>query len=99
MIAPAKPPYGSQCNGCGACCRAQICGIGLIALGIKDAFDDDFVCGPCPFMRHDGEKFRCSLVETESADSAEPLIARTLGIGRGCDAGESWDDTRIGANT
>lgn len=86
MADPMKPPYGSPCNGCGACCRAQICGIGLIAMGVKDCFDGDFVPGPCQFMRHDGEKFRCAVVEAEIVAGVEPVVARMLGIGRGCDS-------------
>jgi len=39
----------------------------------------------CPFLRLVEPGFyRCRLVEMEAASGAEPLIARALGIGKGC---------------
>lgn len=28
--APAKPPFGAPCNGCGVCCLAQPCPLGMV---------------------------------------------------------------------
>jgi uncharacterized cysteine cluster protein YcgN (CxxCxxCC family) len=27
-----KPSYGATCNGCGLCCKLEICGVGEMAL-------------------------------------------------------------------
>jgi len=31
-LAPAKPDYGAQCNGCGMCCAAEPCPVALLFL-------------------------------------------------------------------
>jgi hypothetical protein len=72
----AKPPFGAPCNGCGLCCRMQVCGIGQVA------FPD--AVAPCPALRFDGRRYRCSLVEMETDQGVPPVLANALGIGRGC---------------
>ena len=71
-----KARYGTPCNGCGLCCRLEVCGIGRMAFPDAQA--------PCPAIRFDGEKFRCAIVEMEAASGKEPLIAEAIGIGKGC---------------
>lgn len=75
---PAKPAYDSPCNGCGLCCRMEVCDIGLQILPEAAA--------PCPMLRFDGARYRCRVVEMEAASNAPPLIAQALGIGLGCDS-------------
>jgi hypothetical protein len=31
--APAKPPVGAACNGCGVCCLVEPCPVGIVASG------------------------------------------------------------------
>ena len=39
--APAKPPVGAPCNGCGVCCLLEPCPLGVLlsGYGILDGFD------------------------------------------------------------
>lgn len=76
--APPKPRHGEPCNGCGLCCAAEVCEIGQMAFPGASA--------PCPGMLFDEGRFHCKLVLTEQMAGMEPLIARALGIGKGCDA-------------
>lgn len=65
------------CSGCGRCCLSEQCHASMIVLGDIGAI--------CPFLRLVEPGFyRCRLVEMEAASGAEPLIARALGIGKGC---------------
>lgn len=73
-----KPIYGAPCNGCGLCCRMEVCGIGKMAYPEASA--------PCPALRWDGNQHRCALIEMEAASGLEPLMAEALGIGKGCDS-------------
>ena len=78
-LAPPKPRYGAPCNGCGFCCAAERCKIGVALLGDGP--------GPCPGMRFKEGIFRCGVLE-EAPPLAQPLIAYMLAIGRGCDAAD-----------
>jgi hypothetical protein len=42
QAAPAKPPWGERCNGCGACCAAEPCPLSRLLLGHRS--------GPCPAL-------------------------------------------------
>ena len=53
--------------------------------------DDDhmiphFIKGPCPLIAYEEGKVRCGLVLAEQRSGMEPVLANTLGIGKGCDA-------------
>jgi hypothetical protein len=54
--APAKPPEGAPCNGCGVCCAMTRCPAGWLFLPLAK--------GPCPALEwQDGERrYRCGLV-------------------------------------
>ncbi|HRE17184.1 MAG TPA: hypothetical protein PLW86_08970 [Rhodocyclaceae bacterium] len=41
--APAKPPTGATCNGCGVCCAMETCPSGLLLFRQRR--------GPCPALR------------------------------------------------
>lgn len=49
--APAKPPLGAPCNGCGRCCQEELCHIGEMAFG-------DDMEAPCPALVHDAVRAR-----------------------------------------
>ncbi|MEA8593044.1 hypothetical protein PZT57_30825 [Pseudomonas aeruginosa] len=95
-----KPALGSPCNGCGVCCIAQVCDLG-VALG------DDQNCKAL-LQRSDGT-FSCGLVEdpyrfipevdlskwltldqmsggAAGEQALKSLYAEMLGAGRGCDS-------------
>lgn len=79
---PSKPREGEACNGCGACCAAEVCRIGLEVLG-EDA------TAPCELLSfHDG-RFWCSVVEVADKTSVGPLLRMRLGIGIACDSSDS----------
>jgi len=81
-----KPKYGAPCNGCGLCCKLEICDIGVEAL---EAMDDWSTVAPCPFLVELDGAHRCKIILLEarnlkSLPSAEPLIAKSLMVGWGC---------------
>ena len=55
--APAKPPLGEACNGCGMCCAWQPCPLGVLVTGRRH--------GACAALRwHDAERrYRCTMVD------------------------------------
>jgi hypothetical protein len=75
-----KPAFGSPCNGCGFCCAAQVCKLGL------DVYGD--VPAPCPGLKRVDGRFVCALVQM--ADEMGPNHAAALrfilGVGLGCDS-------------
>lgn len=81
MITLLKPKFGSPCNGCGKCCREEVCRIGIEVFGQDQK-------APCPALVDDGTRYYCGFVITEenSPLRANPLIAISLAIGKGCDS-------------
>lgn len=80
-----KPSYGLPCNGCGWCCKTEVCAIGKEAFGHKQS-------APCPALINDGKRYYCGFVIAEETSPLRttPIIATALGIGKGCCA----DDPR-----
>lgn len=87
--APDKPPDGTACNGCGACCAAAPCPLSRVLLGHRG--------GACPALAWSGadNRYYCGLV-TQPRKSlgwlpgplAPPfarLARRWIAAGRGCD--------------
>lgn len=86
-----KPPHGSPCNRCGACCYATLCPLGQRVF-IREI-------GPCPALSimTDGTS-SCGLVENPerfyplavlragSVEEAGRCAALLVGSGTGCDA-------------
>jgi hypothetical protein len=84
--APPKPAAGADCNGCGVCCTAEPCPLGVVLSGRRH--------GACrALLWHDAERrYRCGAV-------AEPrrfvpllpgawtrrLALRWIAAARGCD--------------
>lgn len=81
--APAKPPVGQPCNGCGVCCLAEPCPIGMVISRRRH--------GACvALVWHDEEKrYWCGVLQARTA--GKPLwlgrwVARMIGAQQGCDA-------------
>jgi len=85
--APPKPPIGAACNGCGVCCSAEPCPLGML-LSLRGR-------GRCRLLRFDAERsrYRCGLMARVDAPPTawhrrltQPLVARWIGAGLGCDS-------------
>jgi hypothetical protein len=99
--APAKPPAGSACNGCGVCCASEPCPPGML-LSLR-------VRGRCRLLRFDAAhaSYRCGLMP-ESSNAPQSrfvawrrrlrrrLAARWIGAGLGCDSLVEAIGTRSG---
>ena len=93
-LAPAKPPEGAPCNGCGICCLAEPCPVGILLSGTRS--------GPCRALRwQDGPgRYVCgAIVEPQGVLPpwlrylASPalhflpkLVRRWVAAGQGCDS-------------
>ena len=84
-----KPAYGSPCNNCGFCCRAELCPLGAIVFGTWS--------GPCPALEPHGAGFGCGLVanpqtyrptrtKLRGRAAMSQAAIRLIGSGLGCDA-------------
>lgn len=82
--APLKPAFGAPCNGCGVCCAAATCPLGLIVFRRRS--------GPCPALEwHEGDhRYRCRLLAAASR-RLRPLIARWIAAGTSCDSHAEGD--------
>jgi len=80
LLTVLQPPgVGAPCNGCGFCCREEVCGLGLEVLGAGAQ-------APCLFLRErDGRTF-CGVVEEAAKKDIAfgGWLAWRLGIGQGC---------------
>ncbi len=77
--APSKPPTGQACNGCGVCCLAEPCPLGVLV--------SRRLSGPCAALRwdHAGRHYRCGLVSRDRPWWSA-LARRWIAAGRGCDS-------------
>lgn len=80
--APLKPAPGAICNGCGVCCLAEPCPVGML-VSLKRS-------GACRALRwNDAERrYRCGLMQ-DIAGSRTPwarLARRLIAAGAGCDS-------------
>jgi len=91
--APAKPALGAPCNGCGLCCLAEPCPMGMLVSRRRQ--------GACSALRWDeaGAHYRCGVLEDAKALAASPgrwqrwrgrlwlrAARRWIAAGVGCDA-------------
>jgi len=82
--APRKPAEGAACNGCGWCCLAETCPLGVVLSGSRR--------GPCKALRWDGlaAQYRCAAV-------AMPVLGRLarrwIAAGAGCDSSLEVDES------
>ena len=83
--APPKPAYGAPCNGCGLCCLAEPCPLGMLLSRRRT--------GACVALRWSeaAQCYRCGVL----ADPPDQRVGRALwralarrwiGAGLGCDA-------------
>lgn len=81
----SKPTMGSPCNGCGLCCRLEVCGMAIEAFG-------DHTPAPCPaLVERDGRTW-CGVIlaaERKNIAFAAHLKWR-LGVGVGCQVEDSY---------
>lgn len=83
-----KAPYGSPCNGCGACCNAVLCPLGVHVFRRAE--------GPCPALERDEGKpsYHCGLVarphhyrpSKADADTLSRAALILIGANWRCDA-------------
>lgn len=71
-----KTGHMLPCNGCGLCCKEQVCVIGQDVFGEIDA--------PCPLLVKRKGLYRCGMVLMEASRPVEKKLAQALGIGMGC---------------
>ncbi len=98
-----KPAHGDPCNGCGLCCIAEVCKLG-VALGdernckalIINA-DGTFSCGlvVAPYRFADEDSLATwKAIDAQSGDGSgeralSEMYAQMLGAGRGCDSDDA----------
>ncbi len=88
--APPKPAVGAPCNGCGLCCLAEPCPLGVLVSRRRQ--------GACAALRWDGRagRYLCGMVAAPGDVLgprwrwAAPLLGRLarrwIAAGTGCDA-------------
>lgn len=90
--APTKPALGAPCNGCGLCCLAEPCPIGILASRRRH--------GECAALEWQDGRYRCGMLRAPSSyllGRAEKRAAawdgplrkwatRWIAAGVGCDA-------------
>ncbi|MEY8877785.1 MAG: hypothetical protein AB9M60_14845 [Leptothrix sp. (in: b-proteobacteria)] len=87
--APDKPAPGAPCNGCGVCCLAEPCPLGVLVSGHRT--------GACSALEWDEstKRYRCGMVNTPQqhlpgwlgpvAPLTRRLALRMIAAGSGCD--------------
>ena len=88
--APPKPALGAPCNGCGVCCLAEPCPLGMVLSGQRS--------GACKAVRWDDAQhlYRCGALTDPAgvlpvrgrflAGLLKRLALRWIAAGKGCDA-------------
>ena len=75
--APPKPALGAPCNGCGVCCLAEPCPLGVIlSRRLK---------GACVALRWDGARYVCGALAAQPSGLRGWLVKRWIAAGVGCD--------------
>ncbi len=88
--APLKPPEGAPCNGCGLCCLAEPCPLGVLVSRRRT--------GPCAALLWSDaqQRYLCGMVQEPGAVTGwtqswavrlqRALARRWIAAGVGCDA-------------
>jgi len=85
--APAKPPVGALCNGCGVCCSYAPCPLSRLLLGHRT--------GACPALTWQDHRYVCGLVVAPTGFARwlpRHLVLRWIAAGSGCDCNAEIDD-------
>lgn len=85
--APAKPPVGAPCNGCGLCCSIAPCPLSRLLLGHR--------AGMCPALTWQNSRYACGLVVAPTGIARwlpRRLVLRWISAGSGCDCDAEIDD-------
>ena len=85
MAMPPKPRMGDACNGCGLCCRLELCGLALEVLGENHP-------APCPFIVDRDGRVWCGVVEAAAVkdEGFAGHLKWRLGIGVGCQVHDDY---------
>ncbi len=77
--APPKPAVGAPCNGCGVCCIAEPCPVGIV-VSLRRR-------GRCKALRWSAEDSRyvCGVLTSTRLPVLKRLITRWIAAGVGCD--------------
>lgn len=87
-LAPPKPAEGARCNGCGVCCAAEPCPLGILLSRRRR--------GACVALEWDGgqQRYLCGALAQPSrwlpwlpATWSQALVRRWIAAAQGCDAG------------
>jgi hypothetical protein len=97
--APPKPPVGAACNGCGLCCAAEPCPLGMLlsrrrrGACVALAWSEVEATSNDPSDATAGGNYRCGVLVAPGrwlpwlpAPLARALARRWIAAGRGCDA-------------
>jgi hypothetical protein len=75
--APPKPAAGAPCNGCGVCCAAQPCPLGML-LSLR-------LHGACRLLDWQAGQYRCRALQ-RAPRGLKRLVRRWIAAGAGCDS-------------
>lgn len=82
--APPKPEVGAACNGCGLCCAAATCPLGIVLFRRRR--------GPCPALSWAEGRYSCGVLTDPRRTLpflprswGARLVARWIAAGQGCD--------------
>lgn len=86
--APPKPSAGATCNGCGVCCLAEPCPVGVVLSGR--------LSGACRQLqwRHETGRYVCGVLERTAGNqpgtsawrrALHRVVSRWISAGSGCD--------------
>ncbi len=85
--APDKPAVGAPCNGCGVCCLAEPCPLGIVLSGRRTG-----ACAALVFSAEE-QRYRCGALrepERWAGKLGAPLLGalarRWISAGSGCDS-------------
>jgi hypothetical protein len=89
-MAPPKPAWGDNCNGCGVCCAAEPCPVGVLVSGRRQ--------GACSALewQEAARRYVCGVVAAPErhlgaglgriASIFPTLLQRMISAGSGCDS-------------
>ena len=96
LLAPAKPDYGSRCNGCGICCTVAPCPVAHVFLFLFR--------GKCRALlwQEDASRYACgmvvcpdrfvALIPERLRERSGKFFASRIAAGAGCDFAAEIDD-------